>query len=96
VDYDFIQTMKMQMVEGRHLTGASSMTVQTTLSRKAASKFGFKNATADQELTNVATEGKIIGVVKDFNFGSLHSAIEPLILRIPRGPNQLGMPACCH
>ncbi len=27
-------------------------------------------------------KGKIVGVVKDFNFGSLHSAVEPLVIRM--------------
>ncbi|HYG19441.1 MAG TPA: ABC transporter permease, partial [Ohtaekwangia sp.] len=83
VDYDFIQTMKMQMAEGRpfdraQITDSSNYIVN----EKAAEKFGFKGGTAGQELTMWDEKGKIIGVVKDFNFGSLHSPIEPLIMRV--------------
>jgi putative ABC transport system permease protein len=83
VDYDFIQTMRMQMAEGRPfdrsiITDSSNYIVN----EKAAAKFGFKNGTADQDLTMWEKKGKIVGVVKDFNFGSLHNPIEPLILRI--------------
>jgi putative ABC transport system permease protein len=83
VDYDFIQTLKMTMAEGRpfdrnQVTDSSNYIVN----EKAAEKFGFKNGTAGQELTMWDKKGRIIGVVKDFNFGSLHSPIEPLILRI--------------
>jgi putative ABC transport system permease protein len=83
VDYDFVQALKMTMVEGRafdrnQITDSSNYIVN----EKGAEKFGFKNGTAGQELTMWDKKGKIIGVVKDFNFGSLHSPIEPLILRI--------------
>lgn len=83
VDYEFVQTMKMKMSEGRPfdrriITDSGNYIVN----EKAASKFGFKNGTADQELTMWEKKGKIVGVVKDFNFGSLHSPIEPLIMKI--------------
>jgi len=83
VDYDFIQTMKMEMAEGRpfdrtRVTDSSNYIVN----EKAAEKFGFKNGTAGQDLTMWEKKGKIIGVVRDFNFGSLHSPIEPLVMRI--------------
>jgi putative ABC transport system permease protein len=83
VDYDFIQTMKMQMVEGRPFDRAQiTDTSNYIVNEKAAEKFGFRNGTAGQELTMWDKKGKIVGVVKDFNFGSLHSPIEPLIMRI--------------
>jgi putative ABC transport system permease protein len=82
-DYEFIQAMKMKMVEGRpfdptRVTDTSAYIVNET----AAAKFGFKNGTADQDLTMWDRKGKIVGVVKDFNFGSLHSAVEPLVIRM--------------
>ncbi|RAV98587.1 ABC transporter permease [Pseudochryseolinea flava] len=83
VDFDFIQTMKMEMAEGRpfdrnQITDSSNYIVN----EKAAAKFGFKDGVAGKDLTMWEEKGKIIGVVKDFNFGSLHSEIEPIIMRI--------------
>ncbi len=83
VDFDFIQTLKMTMIEGRpydrnRVTDTSNYIVN----QKAAGKFGFKNGVAGQDLTMWDKKGKIIGVVKDFNFGSLHNPIEPLIMHI--------------
>jgi putative ABC transport system permease protein len=83
VDYNFIQSMKMEMAEGRPfdmslITDSSNYIVN----EKAAEKFGFKNGTAGQDLTFWEEKGKIVGVVKDFNFGSLHNPIEPLIMYI--------------
>jgi ABC-type antimicrobial peptide transport system permease subunit len=83
VDFDFIQTMKMEMAEGRPFD--RSLITDTSnyiVNEKAAEKFGFKNGTAGQDLTMWEKKGKIIGVVKNFNFGSLHTAIEPLIMRV--------------
>jgi len=95
VDYDFIQTMKMQMVEGRPFDRSIvNDSANYIVNEKAASKLVL-NAYCDQELTMWQRKGKIIGVVKDFNFGSLHSAIEPLILRSRGAPINL-MPACSH
>ena len=84
VDYDFIQTMKMEMVEGRPFDRTRiTDSVNYIVNQKAAEKFGFKDGTAGQDLTMWDRKGKIVGVVKNFNFGSLHNPIEPLILRIP-------------
>ncbi len=86
VDYDFIQMMKMRMVEGRPFDRTIvNDSANYIVNEKAAAKFGFKGTTADQDLTMWGRKGKIVGVVQDFNFGSLHNPIEPLILRIPRG-----------
>ena len=89
VDYDFVQTMKMTMAEGRPFDRSRiSDTSNYIVNQKAAEKFGFTGGTADQELTMWEKKGKIVGVVKDFNFGSLHNPVEPLIMRID--PNQIG------
>ena len=83
VDFDFIQSMKMEMVEGRGFDRTRiSDTSNYIVNEKAADKFGFKNGVADQELTMWDRKGKIVGVVKDFNFGSLHRPVDPLILRL--------------
>jgi hypothetical protein len=83
VDFDFIQAMKMHMVEGRPFDRSRiSDTSNYIVNQKAAEKFGFENGTADQDLTMWDRPGKIVGVVKDFNFGSLQKDVEPLILRM--------------
>lgn len=95
VDYDFVQMMKMEMAEGRPFDRTQiSDTANYIVNETAASKFGFKNGTADQDLTMWDRKGKIVGVVKDFNFGSLHSPIEPLILRMPRSQSVINQFGC--
>ena len=83
VDYEFIQSLKMEMAEGRSFERSRiSDTANYIVNEKAAEKFGFKDGTADQDLTMWESKGKIVGVVKDFNFGSLHSQVEPLVMRL--------------
>jgi putative ABC transport system permease protein len=83
VDFDFIQTMKMTMAEGRPFDrNIISDTVGYIVNETAAEKIGFENGTADKEIQQWGRKGKIVGVVKDFNFGSLHQAIEPVIMRV--------------
>lgn len=83
VDFDFIQSMKMQMVEGRPFDRTViSDTLNYIVNETAAEKFGFRNGTAGQDLAMGERKGKIIGVVKDFNFGSLHNPIEPLVMYV--------------
>ncbi len=83
VDYEFIESLKMQMVEGRGFERSRiSDTANYIVNQKAAEKFGFKDGTADHDLTMWEGKGKIVGVVKDFNFGSLHSEVDPLVIRL--------------
>ncbi|HMJ67774.1 MAG TPA: ABC transporter permease [Cyclobacteriaceae bacterium] len=83
VDFDFIQTMKMEMVEGRPFNREIiSDTVGYIVNEAGAEKFNFTDGTADKDLTMWRRKGKIVGVVKNFNFGSLHTPIEPMIMRV--------------
>ena len=83
VDFDFIQMMKMSMAEGRPFNREIiSDTVAYIVNETGAGKMGFVNGTADKDLTLWGRKGKIVGVVKDFNMGSLHSPIEPMVMRV--------------
>ncbi|MGC3947656.1 MAG: ABC transporter permease [Chryseolinea sp.] len=83
VDYDFVSTLKMTMVEGRSFDRTNTTdTANYLVNQKAAEKFGFSGGTADRDLTMWDRKGKIVGVIKDFNFGSLHSAVDPLVIRL--------------
>jgi hypothetical protein len=87
VDFDFIQTMKMTMVEGRAFDrDIITDTVAFIVNEKGAEKLGFEGGTADRELTLQGRKGKIVGVVKDFNFWSLHSDIDPFIMSVNAKP----------
>lgn len=85
VDEDFIPTYKMNMAAGRNfsddfpLDSANSL----ILNESAAKLFGYPNPQdiIGQSFEQWGREGKVIGVVEDFNYVSLHEEVEPLSIR---------------
>ncbi|QEC65968.1 FtsX-like permease family protein [Panacibacter ginsenosidivorans] len=87
VGYDFIKTMKLQLMDGRDFSkdfGADS--IAFILNETAASRMGFQHAVG-QTVTWGNHPGKVIGVIKDFHFNSMHQAIDPLIVRLDENWN---------
>ena len=82
VDPDYIKTMQMKIVQGRNFSTLHSgdSTSSVIINETAVKKFGWKNPIGKQFEDNPVKT--VIGVVKDFNFFSLHSAIGPLIMSI--------------
>ncbi|UFH56957.1 ABC transporter permease [Spirosoma sp. KNUC1025] len=82
VGYDFVKTMGLSLKEGRDFSKAfSTDSVGFLVNETALSKMGYKNP-IDKPLSWGQRQGKIIGVLKDFHFTSMHQTIEPLIVRL--------------
>ena len=85
VNYDFIETMGMQMKEGRSFSrsfGGDSTNI--VLNETAVKVMGLKNPVG----STIQKSGKnmqVIGVVKDFHFESLHEPIKPAYLFLEPG-----------
>lgn len=82
VGYDFVKTMNLQMQSGRDFSkdyGTDS--VAYLLNETAVHKIGLKDIVG-KTISWGNHEGKVIGVMKDFHFNSLHENIEPLIMRL--------------
>ena len=85
VNYDFIETMGMQMKEGRSFSrsfGGDSTNI--VLNETAVKVMGLKNPVGG----TIQKSGKnmqVIGVVKDFHFESLHEPIKPAYLFLEPG-----------
>ncbi len=87
VDHDYIQTLKMEMAEGRSFSREypSDVTSGFIVNESAVKAMGIKSPISKQftfEEREAWREGTIIGVVKDFHFQSLHSLIEPFVMII--------------
>ena len=87
VDENFLKTFQIRLVAGRDFTSsfATDSLEAFMVNETAVKVFGWK--TAEQAIGKnidwgLGTKGKIIGVVKDFNFTSLHDDIKPLIIHI--------------
>jgi len=86
VDADYLKTFKMEMAEGRFFSEQiqTDSTDSWVINEAAASAMGLESPLG----TGVYWDdfkGKIIGVVKDFHFSSLHEEIEPLLIRMNWG-----------
>ncbi|MDO3625682.1 ABC transporter permease [Mucilaginibacter sp. BT774] len=81
VGYDFIKTIKLKMKEGRDFEkGFATDTSAYIVNETAVKRFGYADPIG-KSITMWGVKGKIIGVVKDFHFSSLHDQIKPLIIR---------------
>ena len=86
VGYDFIETLGIEMAEGRSFSRDFSTDESAyILNKAAAEKLGFENPIGQQLIEPDPAgrrTGQVIGVVKNFHFESLHEDIKPMILRL--------------
>jgi putative ABC transport system permease protein len=92
VDDELLKLLNVKLLKGRNFSKEIKTDIPGSLIvNEAAIKFLRFNNPIDQKLTNglmtkiengqpVQVEGKIIGVVKDFNYTSLQNPIEPLVM----------------
>ncbi|MEO6231927.1 MAG: ABC transporter permease [Ferruginibacter sp.] len=82
VGYDFVKTMQLQMAQGRDFSKEFiSDSTAFLINETAAAKMGLDDAVGTS-IKWGKRNGKIIGVLKDFHFSSMHQAIDPLIIRL--------------
>jgi len=82
VGYDFVRTMSLKLKEGNDFSedfGTDS--TGYLLNETAVKTIGYQNPIG-RPISWGDKQGKIIGVLKDFHFASLHKTIEPLIIRL--------------
>ncbi len=97
-DYDFVETMNMKIVKGRDFDknmGTDALEA-VIINETAVKEFGWgenplgKKIHYDFELDGTGGRMlKVIGIVKDFHFRSLHNKIEPVMLIISERPRFL-------
>ncbi len=84
VGYDFARTMGMKILRGRDFSPAFGTDSTNYLINEAAAKrIGYKDPVG-QPLTFWGKPGKIVGLIEDFHFNSLHVAIRPLIVQFQK------------
>jgi len=82
VDADFITTMDMEIVLGRDynenlVSDSASIIVNQTFAKKLGDNILGRVIRKDDPNGN---DLRVIGVVKDFNYNSLHYEVEPLVM----------------
>jgi len=89
VDADYLKTFKLELLEGRFFSDdIPSDTLSVVINEQALSVMGLENPIGS-ELKFWGFDVRIIGVLKDFHFKSLHNKIEPIILYQRRDQNYI-------
>ena len=93
VDHDYITTYDIQLLAGRNFSREvkADDTTAFLINETGVKDFGWTPEEAIGKKVELRYEGKIIGVLKDFNYRSLHMKVEPLMLVLTRGAGQLSM-----
>ena len=88
VDFDFIETFGLKLNKGRNFNKQMGSDIQEAviINQKAVKEFGWEDNPIGKRIHyRYKRDGsggrmlKVIGVVDDFNFKSLHNKIEPLL-----------------
>jgi len=98
VDYQYFDLFSLEIIEGRKFNPESDYDIRNSylVNEAAANKLGWSYAEAiDKQLIMFNMLGdsvgarKVVGIVKDFHYESLHEQIKPLVMRY--GPNSWGV-----
>jgi putative ABC transport system permease protein len=81
VDHDFFNLLDVKLLEGRLFSREFPNDPATAfvVNRAAAEYLGYENPVGVEMACGMGVHGKIIGMVENFNYASLHSPIEPLV-----------------
>ena len=85
-DYDFLRTYDIPIIAGRNFSRSFSTDTNNYLLNEAGVKaLGWKNSenAIGKDIKYGGIQGKVIGVVKDSYFESLHQNIIPLLFALP-------------
>lgn len=80
--HGFVKTFRLNVLSGRDFESTMATDRKSYMINETAAKFlGFKGDPVGKPIVMYDT-GMVIGVVKDFNFASLHNEIEPLLITL--------------
>jgi len=81
IDEHFLSTLNIKLLQGRNLSSdhASDRNGGFIVNEAFVKMSGWKNPIG-QPIDGFFHKGEVIGVVKDFNYRSLHNSVEPLVM----------------
>ena len=84
VDYEYLPTMQIELLEGRNFSRSFSTNTAAILLNEAAAKaLGSENLLNEEIIhTGSGRTYRVVGIFKDFNFESLRNEIQPLALTL--------------
>lgn len=88
-DADYLKTMRIKLIEGSDLQNTADTLVQFMINESCKTAIGIENPIGRYATNIWGRRGRIVGVMNDFNFASLHESIEPLVIEFnPPGITQ--------
>jgi putative ABC transport system permease protein len=93
VDHDFLSAYEIKLLAGRDFLRESRAddTTAYLINETAVKDFGWTPEEAIGKKVRGRYHGKIIGVMKDFNYRSLHSKVEPLLIAYTTYVNRISI-----
>ena len=87
VDHDFFETLGLNIINGRSFSRNREADFEYSfiINQEAAKQFDWADPVSEELVwydDDTTRQGKVIGVVEDFHFQSLHKSIEPLIINV--------------
>ncbi|HEY0739859.1 MAG TPA: ABC transporter permease [Chryseosolibacter sp.] len=82
VDHDFLVAYDIKIIAGRNFLreARADDTTAYLINETAVRDFGWTNEQALGKKVRSRYQGRIVGVIKDFNYSSLHAKVEPLMI----------------
>jgi putative ABC transport system permease protein len=88
-DFDFLETLKLEMADGRFFSREFSTDTQAViLNERAVKVLGWENPISKTIWSPGVGKLTVIGVIKDYHYESLHQEIRPLALLLAAGSFQ--------
>ncbi|MEM1136217.1 MAG: ABC transporter permease [Bacteroidota bacterium] len=81
VGYDYFEVLGLKIIEGRAFSPEFPTDSTNFILNETALKMTGLASPIGEKFSLWDRHGKIVGIVKDFNFKSLHQKVEPLVLK---------------
>lgn len=83
IDEHFVDVLQLEIVAGRNFDlNIKTDSTAYLINETAAKRLGWEDPVGRSLSYGGSQQGQVIGVVKDFNFSSLHEEVSPIILRM--------------
>jgi putative ABC transport system permease protein len=81
IDENYLNVLHIRLKEGRNFSKEFNDSASFIINEKAAQMLELKNPLSSEIVNNtMGLRGKVVGIMEDFHFASLHNQIEPLVL----------------
>ncbi len=87
VDANFASTLGLRLIAGRDFQpGSATDSAGCLINEAAAKRLGWSDPVGKELTMGGHQPGKVLGVLADFHFQSLHHAVEPIVLKLSPWP----------